>query len=475
MTNAAFTFEQVLNWTGAKHLLGRKAEPFEGVSIDSRKTQKGEIFFSIRGPRFDGNNFILEAVQRGATGVVVSRVPETSVFDPLRRQGIAVALVEDGVKTLQVLAQNYRKQFSIPVIGVTGSCGKTTTKEIIHSFLEELGPSLKNEGTLNNHIGLPLTLLGLRNYHRSCSLEMGTSSPGEIAHLVSLAGPTMGVLLNIGAAHLKMLGSLDGVLEEKSALMKGVGSGVCVYNMDDPLLKKSSSTWAGPLVSFGIYSGGQFQAARIEFYRNHSIRFMLLFEGQELGMVKIPVLGVHNVYNVLAAMAVGHTLGVSLEAMIEKAASLTLPPMRWEVSKLNGLTVINDAYNANPQSMNSALETFKLLRVDGRKIFVCGDMLDLGDEERYWHRTLSQAVVDSGVDFLVTVGPLAALVAQAAREKGFSKGAAFTCEDHVQALACLSEIMSDTDAILVKGSRLMGMEKIVEGLIKKCSITSSIH
>jgi UDP-N-acetylmuramoyl-tripeptide--D-alanyl-D-alanine ligase len=295
---------------------------------------------------------------------------------------------------------------------------------------------------------------------------MGTSAPGEIRNLVSIASPSLGAILNIGPAHLKMLKNLEGVLTEKWALIEGLNGGMGIYCEDDPLLREKAKEHAGPLFSFGIYHGRHLRASSIEFLPDLSTRFAVIFQGEQLGVIKIPFVGLHNIYNVLAAMSIGHILGVSWDVMIQKASVLKLPSMRWEIRKANNVLVINDAYNANPQSMSSALETFHALRVDGKKIFVCADMLDLGEGEFHWHRILAQDILKSEVNVLITVGPLSRLTAQWAKEKGFSKTACFSFDHHEEAFRRLTEVVASSDAVLIKGSRAMGMEKIVEGLIQ---------
>jgi UDP-N-acetylmuramoyl-tripeptide--D-alanyl-D-alanine ligase len=466
MKTFPFEFSKVLEWTGAQHLLGRTMIPVVGISTDSRKINPGQLYLALKGPNFDGNNFIADVIQKGASSILTSSMPEPDFLNQLRRQGITVGLVEDGLKALQSLAENYRRQFSIPIVGITGSCGKTTTKDIAFELLEEKSPILKNEGTLNNHFGVPLTLLELRSQHQVCCLELGTSAPGEISNLASIAQPTMGVVLNVGPAHLKMLKSLEGVLEEKWSLIETLRGGVGIFNEDDPLLREKAKNYSGPLFSFGIYHGGQLQASKIEFLQDLSTRFVVIFQGEELGVIKIPFVGLHNIYNVLAALSIGHILGVSWESMMRKASVLKLPSMRWEMIQAGGVLIINDAYNANPQSMSSALETFHALRVDGKKIFVCGDMLDLGEVEYHWHRSLAQDVLKSEVNLLITVGPLSRLMAQWVKDKGFPKTACFSYEKYDEALHRLLEVVTGSDAVLVKGSRAMGLEKVVEGLLQ---------
>lgn len=465
MRDFQFSFADVLNWTQGRHLLGSKTISFTGVSTDSRTLKAGELFIALKGPNFNGNDFLKEAVQKGASGILASSSPSPDLLDELRRQGVALAGVEDGLKSVQKLAENYRKLFSIPIVGITGSCGKTTTKDIVHVFLETLGPCLKNEGTLNNHLGVPLTLLRLRPEHKTCVLEMGTSSSGEIQRLASLASPTLGAILNIGSAHLKMLRDMEGVLHEKWTLLESNGSTLGIYNEDDPLLKNEAKQSVRKLWSFGIYEGGMLRASNIESFKNQSTRFSLIFQGEEVGVVKVPFLGLHHVYNVLAAMLVGHALGVSWDEMVQKAQALKLPKMRWEVVKLNGLCVINDAYNANPKSVRCALEAFQLLKTEGKKIFVFGDMLDLGEEGPDLHRSLASDLLKSDVDILVTLGPLSASLLEAVREKGFLKGAGFSFETHEEVIHCLESIAGSSDALLFKGSRGMGMERIAEAFL----------
>jgi UDP-N-acetylmuramoyl-tripeptide--D-alanyl-D-alanine ligase len=459
------TFQNVLDWTGARHVLGRKPMSLAAVSVDSRTIQPSEIFVALSGPTYNGNDYAAEAVKKGAAAVLLSEIPSDGILDDFRKKGIAVGIVPNGLKAVQHMAAEYRKNFAIPIVGITGSCGKTTVKDFAHSIFQAQGTALKNEGTLNNHLGVPLTLLKLRRNHKACFLEMGTSSPGEIRYLTQIAAPTHGVLLNIGAAHLRMLKDLQGVLNEKWALIESVSPNRAVLNEDDPNLQKKIQNSPG-CISFGIYSGGQIQASKIEFYKNEFSRFVVLFEGKELGLIKVPFVGLHNIYNVLAALSIGYALGLDWSFMMKHIARLQLPSMRWETQKVNGVVVINDAYNANPKSMASALDTFGKMNVEGKKIFVCGDMLDLGSDEEYWHRSLGTEVVKAGVHILITVGVMSKWVGESAREKGFSKNSVFSCENHQEVLDVLKSFISSGDTVLVKGSRGMSLEKAVELLNK---------
>jgi len=459
------TFEDVLAWTQARHVLGRKTMPLAAVSVDSRTLQPGEIFVALSGPTYNGNDYAGDAVKKGAAALLLSEVPEEGMLNNFRKQGIAVGIVPNGLKAVQSMAAEYRKFFDIPIVGITGSCGKTTVKDFAHSVFQTQGQALKNEGTLNNHLGVPLTLLKLRRNHKACFLEMGTSSPGEIRHLTQIAAPTHGTLLNIGAAHLRMLKDLQGVLNEKWALIESVPPARAVLNADDPYLQKKIQNSPG-CVTFSIYSEGRIRASKIEFYKNEYSRFVILFDGRELGLLKVPFVGLHNIYNVLAALSIGYALGLDWNYMMKNIAYLQLPSMRWETHKVNGALVINDAYNANPKSMASALDTFGKMNVEGKKIFVCGDMLDLGTDEEYWHRSLGTEVIKAGIQVLVTVGPLSKLAGESAREKGISKNAVFSCENHQEVLDILKNIILPGDAILVKGSRGMALEKTVELLNK---------
>ncbi len=467
MSDFQCSFLDVLNWTQSEHVLGAKSTLFSGISTDSRTLKTGDLFVALKGPHFDGNNFLKEALEKGASGVLASEALDEEMIHLFRRRGVVLAKAKNGLEAIQILAQNYRRQFLIPMVGLTGSCGKTTTKDMTHAFLEELGPSLKNEGTLNNHLGVPLTLFKLKSDHQTCVLEMGTSSFGEISKHASLALPTLSVVLNIGAAHLKMLKSVEGVLSEKWTLIESESSQLGIYNEDDPLLRQQAKKSSKELWSFGIYEGGMLRASRIEFLKNQTTQFYLIFQGEEVGMVKIPFLGLHQVYNCLAAMLIAHALGVSWNSMIQKALELKLPKMRWEVMRANGIYFINDCYNANPQSVRSALESFQLMSVEGKKFFVFGDMLELGKEEFRLHEELANDVIQSGVDYLVTLGPLSNSLVQMIKKKGFSKPICFSFETHEEIRHCLESLIESSDAVLVKGSRAMGMERIIEGLIGK--------
>ncbi|MDI6606185.1 MAG: UDP-N-acetylmuramoyl-tripeptide--D-alanyl-D-alanine ligase [Candidatus Omnitrophota bacterium] len=427
-----------------------------GISIDSRRLKAGDIFIAIKGNNFDGHDFIAEAAKKGAAAVIVHSVQQSIVHRPEKTTFI---LVKDTTKALGDIARFQRDKFNIPVIAVTGSNGKTTTKEMIAYLLSDKFKVLKNEGTKNNHIGLPLTLTKLNNSYDFAVLEAGTNHPGEIAYLAGICLPNIAVITNIGPAHLQYFKDLGGVYREKISLLRYLRKPqIGVFNADCKLLgPQVFSRHKGKIIfGFGINRGADFFASNIEigkakasFLLNKKYKFTL------------KTLGHYNIYNALAAIAIARLFGMEYTDIARRLSLFNFPQGRLKFIKLNNISFIDDTYNSNPLSLEHALDTLDCFKAKGRKILVMGDMLELGSRERIFHLQAGKKAARI-CDCFLAVGKLSRLAAEVARANGFNKPGIFSCSDSLQARDILFKKIAPgpEDIVLVKGSRLMRMEEI---------------
>lgn len=439
-----------------------EAMEIKGVSIDSRKIKEGELFVAIKGDRFDGHDFVPEVMKKGAWGAIVDKSILETQFGKIGGFPNIIP-VEDTLRALQEMSFLHRNKFTLPMVGITGSNGKTTTKEMVAGILKQKGPVLKNEGNLNNHIGVPLTLMQLEKDHRAAVVEMGMSALGEIDLLARLVQPDVGVITNIGPAHLEFLGSLDRVAEAKAELLGNIrANGVAVLNADDPYFKTLKNKWSGRVLSFGIEQRADVQASDIRQDKEFT-DFTIEAEGLKVN-VRLRAVGRHNIYNALAAAAAAIAVGMPLDAVKYGLDDFTPVAMRSELKVVKGRTVLADYYNANPGSVRAALETLVTLRPGARSVAVLGDMLELGPSSPEEHRAIGRIAARLGVDVLITVGPLAKHLLEGAREAGMAKERlfAFAAGSHAKAAARLEKESKNGDAVLIKGSRGMKMEKILE-------------
>jgi UDP-N-acetylmuramoyl-tripeptide--D-alanyl-D-alanine ligase len=431
----------------------------KGVSIDSRTVREGELFVAIRGDRFDGHDFVPDAIRKGAWGAIVER-PVLEARFPVMSGLRNVIPVEDSLLSLQEMSLMHRKKFTLPVIGVTGSNGKTTTKEMLAAILRQLGPVLKNEGNLNNHIGVPLTLFKLDAHHRAAIIEMGMSGLGEIELLTRLAMPTVGVITNIGPAHLQFLGSTDGVAQAKGELLMGMRSdSTAVLNADDRYFNALRAKCTGRVLSFGMAGPADVRAAELE--QQQELTDFRLQAGGRSVTVRLRAVGRHNVANALAAAAAATALEVPLETVKFGLEEFRPVAMRSELRALQGRTFIADCYNANPASMLAALESLAVLG-GSRSAAVLGDMLELGDAAEAAHREVGAAAARLGIGLLIATGPLARHVVAGAVAAGMAGDRVLEAGSTAQAAKLLRERTRPGDTVLVKGSRGMKMETVLE-------------
>jgi UDP-N-acetylmuramoyl-tripeptide--D-alanyl-D-alanine ligase len=433
-----------------------------GISIDSRKVKPDNIFVAIAGEKFDGHSFISDAVSKGVKTVVIDRAKKNIVPSDFRGR-VAVILVNDTKKALRDIALWYRSEFNLPVVAVTGTNGKTTTKDMIAKVLSAKYKVLKSPESYNNLIGVPLTLFQLNPEYEALVLELGMSSLGEISILTRMSQPQIGVITNIGPAHLEFTHSLEKIAKAKFELPDNMPSPrTLVLNADDRILARRIARTEPDekVVSFGVKKKADFTADRIEANGNGFISFRV----NKKTSVKLSLLGWHNVYNALAAFAVGHLLGVEEPKIGEGLEGFSPSKLRMELVAIDDVRIINDSYNANPVSMERALETLKNMKTFGRKIAVLGDMLELGEGEMDFHLDLGRKVAQSGINLLITVGDLAKFIGEGAKEAGFLTGDVLSFENNQEVSLYLLENLKEGDLVLVKGSRKMRTEEIVFSL-----------
>ncbi len=430
--------------------------PLRGVSIDSRSLEKDQLFIALKGDTHDGHRFVGDALDRGAAAAVVER----SHLETLRRERPDAALfgAENTLTALQQLALHVRKRFSIPFIGITGSVGKTSAKEFTAAVLARRYRTLKSKKSFNNAIGVPLTLLELREYHQMAVLEMGTNHFGEIAELCRLALPHYGVILNIAEAHLEFFKDLHGVLSAKMELFENLSSGGAgFYNADDAILAGA----AMPLErsrSFGLERDADLRG----FYKGMSETGCAKFVFENIE-VQLRVAGRHNIYNALAAAAVGLEFGLTAEEIKDGLESVERLADRSEICSVSGVYIIDDVYNSNLRSAAAALELLVALakNAGGKKIAVFADMLELGEFSEDAHRELGRRAAQLGLDALYAYGPESAATVRAADGNGEYRH----FEDKATLLRRLLAVIEKGDVVLVKGSRGMAMEEIVRGIV----------
>ena len=441
------------------------------VVIDSRQACPGSLFVALKGECEDGHDFIADAFERGAVAAIVEKeldigywvldIGQATFQYPISNiQYPACFLVEDSLKALQQMAACWRDKHTPRVVGVTGSLGKTTTKEMIYGVVSQRFRTLKSEGNYNSEIGLPLTLLKLEPSHQRVVLEMGMYDLGEIAELAAIARPHIGVVTNVGPSHLERLGTIERIAQAKTELVEALPSdGVAVLNGDDPWVRRMAAKTQADVFYYGLDETCDLWANHIESQGLEGIRFRF-HHGPETIYAKVPMLGRHSVHTALAAAAVGLVEGQSWEEIIDGlrgAAHLRLVV----VPGLRGSTILDDTYNASPTSTIAALNLVEEL--DGRKIAVLGDMLELGAYEEEGHRKVGRRALDV-VAALITVGERGRLMAEEALAWGMEGEKVFIGEDNEGAIACLREIIAPGDIVLVKGSRGMKMEEIVAAL-----------
>ncbi len=430
---------------------------FQDIVTDTRKIQNGVLFLALKGERFDGENFAVEAVEKGAAGVMVSRACPVEKTVGL---SVPVLRVADTLQAYQQLAHAWRMKFKLPLVAITGSNGKTTTKDLTAAVLSARWNVLKTQANFNNEIGLPLTLMQLTSVHQAAVVEIGMRGLGQIAAMAPIASPSIGVVTNVGETHMELLGSLANIAKAKAELVEAIPvGGTVVLNADNPYVAamRTKAQTGVRVLTFGVQEKADIRGEAIRTV-GQTTKFMAEF-GQERHEFTLPMVGRHNVYNALAAMAVGLSLGFSAEEMQQGLDRLEATKMRFEYKTVGEYTVINDAYNASPMSMTAAINTLSEV-APGRKIAVMGDMLELGNVSVEAHTKVGRELAAKQVDAVLTRGEMGEYIARGAEDGGMK--AVYRCASHEAAGEILHKILQPGDTILFKGSRGMQMEKIID-------------
>lgn len=473
--------DEVLEATAGRLIRGDGDQRISGVSTDSRSIRSGELFVALVGDRFDGHDFVGQALERGACGAAVEvarhRIPAAA--DEKLYKGRLIIGVADTLEALGAIAAFHRRRFSIPVVGITGSNGKTTTKEMAAAILSIRHRVHRNSGNLNNQIGLPLTVLALSGDHDLAIFEMGINRPDELPRLCATARPQIGIVTNIGAAHLEGLGNLDGVARAKSELVRALpADGVALLNADDAYLPFLKERAAGRVVTFGFRAGSDMRIAA--FHQNpDGIQLTLQANSAAWGLVKIgtslsaapktvelemgaSIMGRHNALNAAAAALLAWTMGLDLETIREGLSQFQPVAMRTQRLDWNGATFFVDAYNANPTSMAAALDALAAWPCAGKRIALLGEMLELGAASEAEHAAVGKLAATRGVVRLIAAGQMARVVGNAAREAGIPSADVFEAADLDAAAARLKQWLRPGDVVLMKGSRGARIETVLE-------------
>ncbi len=456
----AVTLDDVAKAIGGV-LSGERERPVTGIAIDSRTVQPDQLFFAIPGERTDGHYYVRMSAERGAAGAVVARPVDAP-------EGFPLLYVADTIWALGCLARWYRGQFDIPVVGITGSAGKTTTKEMTAAALRGRHCVLKSPQNLNTEIGLPLALSQLEPHHTVAVLEMAMRGRGQIDWLTAIARPTIGVITNIGWAHLELLGSRDNIALAKSEILYRLPpDGVAVLNADDDYFEFCRRQAPCPVLTFGWRCPAAVRASKVQLDGEGRAVCVVRY-GRERAHLHVPVPGQHHLSNALAALAVAVALGVPLKEAAISLQQMEAVDQRMQVHRTpKQVTVLDDTYNANPASVKAALHTLEHLANGSRRVVVLGDMLELGEQAPQLHREVGREVARTGAQMLIAVGEMADEVTQGASESG-NPPACLVYPDSRSAAHDVEQWLKPGDVVLVKGSRALQMELIVKAIFEDC-------
>jgi UDP-N-acetylmuramoyl-tripeptide--D-alanyl-D-alanine ligase len=450
----ATALAQIAQWSEGDLAHGDGSSLVTNFCTDSRTLKPGDLFVALRGDQFDGHAYIEEAAKRGAIGTIAEAAPDGLPPD------FGVIRVADSLRALQKIAAEYRRSLPLQVINVTGSNGKTSTKDLTACVLAERLQVSKTEGNFNNHIGLPLTILRARSTDQVGIWEIGMNHAGEIAPLAALAQPDVGIITNIGVAHIEFLGSREAIAKEKGSLAEALKpSGFLILSSDDEFTSEIRQRTRADVVLAGVDQGDiQARALRPHF---NGVKFELHADGQ-MAEAELPVPGIHMVRNATLAVAAGRIFGLSLEECAAGLRKLQLTKGRLEQKIVRGIHILDDTYNANPDSMAAALLTLSQMPSAGRRVAVLGRMGELGRESQHGHQSVGEVAARMGVDYLIGVGEEARWITEAAWNNGIEK--VLHVDSVEEGVRALREFSRPGDLVLVKGSRSARMERIVEGL-----------
>ena len=447
------TLSQIAQFAEASLSSGDGTVVINKVSTDSRTIKPGELFVALRGENFEGHDFIEAGAKAGATGALVDlnwagNVPNNFVL--LR--------ANDTLQAYQTLAANYRRSLALKVLAITGSNGKTSTKDFAASVLARRFRVTKTEGNFNNHVGLPRTILEATSEDEVAVWEIGMNHPGEIAALSKIAAPDAAIITNIGVAHIEFMGSREAIAAEKGALAEAIETqGTVILNADDPFGEGIAARTRAKVVFAGT-TGGAMRA--IEIRQSADGSEFTIVEGAHRCRAQLPVAGTHMVQNALLAVAAGRAFGLSIEECAAGLAAAPLTKARLQIKEIGGVQFLDDSYNANPDSMKAALRTLVELDAEGKRIAVLGEMRELGAESERGHREVGETAATLGVDQLITIGDAAELIADGARTAGLDKVS--SARSTSEAAKLLSEMAEPGDLVLIKGSRAARTEEVIE-------------
>jgi len=446
---------------------GNQNTIINSISIDSRTLVYGDLFFALIGPHFDGHNFVIEAFDKGAVGAVICKSIDSLFYNKKIDKNKIIIEVKDTLLALQNWSKYYKNKFKTFNICITGSNGKTTTKEIIAHILSQKFSLLKTSGNYNNEIGIPLTLLQLSRLYRILVVEMGMRGLGEIKRLTDFVPPDLAVITNIGEAHIGLLGSKENIFKAKTELLQSLDRrGIAVLNSDDPYFPKMAEIVKDKkIITFGIENKSDIMADNITLVNDRGMRFTLKIKNTESAEIFFPLLGRYNIYNALAASATAFALEIDLDLMKRGLSNFKPLAMHMQLNSFyKDIKVLNDSYNASPLSVKKALETLVEVAKNCRKIAILGDMLELGEKTNFYHQEIGKKIAKLSFDLLITVGERGKIIAQSCEDEGMAKEQIFSFErNEKRSLAKkLLRLVKPGDFVLLKGSRDMQMEDILQ-------------
>jgi len=457
-----FKLKEIIKYTKGKKLNSCSCIDIGGVCTDTRTLKPGALFIALKGDKFDGHDYLVQAQTKRAGAAIVEIKWAKENAKKIKKFKIPVVGVGSCVTALQRIAKVHRKKFKIPIIAVTGSNGKTTTKEMIALLLESRFKVLKSKKSFNNHIGVPLTLLDLNTEHEAAVIEIGMNHPGEIRSLASIVGANIAVITNVGQAHIEFFSSIEQIIEAKCELLENLPEdGLAIVNADDANLFKKATEYAANVIGFGKHKRG--------FYRISNISAQIdgvAFTLNQKFTFKLPMIGVHNAYNALGALAVAEQFNIDMDTARQKLQLIKPTPMRMQLQDFNGIKIISDCYNANPQSTRAAIKTLAALKNSSRRIMVLGDMLELGAASGSIHTQLGVEIAHSNIEKLVTIGHRAAYAARSALNNGMDAGDVRDFPTNKIAAAELVAMLKPEDIVLFKASRAMHLEEVIDKIKK---------
>ena len=454
-----YKVKEIIKATNGRLIKGNREQFLKGVSTDTRKLNDEDIFIALKGENFDAHNFIDEKITKQVKAIIVEKDIKTTADN--------VILVKDTTKALQDMAKYHRANHKeVKVIGITGSSGKTSTKDILYNLLKEKYYVKKNEGNLNNHIGVPLTLFRLSGDEDFFIVEMGMSHQGEIKVLADIADPQIGLITNVGRAHIEFFDSVEGIAKTKGELIEALDFGdTAVLNYDNRYtdILKNMAVKGVEIKYFGFDKKADYSIVEYD-YKKDGMNFKMSSEEREINL-KTNLIGEYNLYNIASAVTAARLVNLEWSFIKKALKNITLTGLRSEIKEIDEITFINDCYNANPLSMKNAIKMLQYIE-GGHKIAVLGDMLELGDIKKEAHREIGQYVVQKNIDYLITTGPLGQYIAEGAQESGMNTNNIFYIEDKPKISDKLKKITRPQDIILIKGSRGMKMEVIYQDFSK---------